>query len=192
MYGVPMGTDSYVTAMLDLLAPRPPRPPHLPHHLHLQGGTGQGALHAAPTCSDSVCERIGSRRVDTFADALLCEGHSRDRWRPRHDRHKQEIMRLLGWCGVASTGEGVATTEEGVVTTGEGVATTEEGVVTTEEGVATTGEGVVTTGEGVATTGEGVATSVEGRVREKRSRRPRRGRKASILTDNFNELSVFH
>ena len=37
--------------------------------------------------------------------ALRCEALPGDGWRLRHDRHKQEIMRLLGWCGVVASCE---------------------------------------------------------------------------------------
>ena len=59
----------------------------------------------SPACRDRVGERIGGRRVDPFADALRCEALPGDGWRTRHDRHKQEIMRLLGWCGVVASCE---------------------------------------------------------------------------------------
>ena len=135
VYGVPVGTDSYVAAMLDLLAPRPPRPPHLPHHLHLQGGTGQGALHDRPHLQGQCLREDWGQEGRHLRRRPAVRGSRGDGWRPCHYRHKQEIMRLLGWCGVASTWEGVVTTEEGVASTGEGVTSTVEVVATTWAGV---------------------------------------------------------
>ena len=40
-----------------------------------------------------------------FGDALRCATLAGDGWRTRHDRHKMEIMRLLGWSGVVSSCE---------------------------------------------------------------------------------------
>ena len=59
----------------------------------------------SPACRDRVGERIGGRRVDMFGDALRCKALAGDGWRIRHDRHKMEFMRMLGWCGVVATCE---------------------------------------------------------------------------------------
>ena len=40
-----------------------------------------------------------------FGDALRCATLAGDGWRTRHDRHKMEIMRLLGWSGVVASCE---------------------------------------------------------------------------------------
>ena len=54
----------------------------------------------SPACKDRVGEKIGSRRVNLFADAIHCEALGVDGWRTRHDRHKQEIMRLREVTGL--------------------------------------------------------------------------------------------
>ena len=59
----------------------------------------------SPACRDRVGESIGGRKVDMFGDALRCKALAGDGWRTRHDRHKLEIMRMLGWCGVVATCE---------------------------------------------------------------------------------------
>ena len=59
----------------------------------------------SPACRDRVGERIGGRRVDMFGDALRCKALAGDGWRTRHDRHKTEIMRMLGWSGMVATCE---------------------------------------------------------------------------------------
>ena len=40
-----------------------------------------------------------------FGDALRCKALTGGGWRIRHDRHKMEIMRMLGWCSVVATCE---------------------------------------------------------------------------------------
>ena len=59
----------------------------------------------SPACRDRVGEKIGTRRVDEFGDALRCVTLAGDGWRTRHERHKVEIMMLLGWTGEVASCE---------------------------------------------------------------------------------------
>ena len=50
-------------------------------------------------------ERVGTGKVDLFGDSVLCQNLPGDGWRIRHDRIKQEIMRMMGWSGMVATCE---------------------------------------------------------------------------------------
>ena len=54
---------------------------------------------------DRVGERIGTRRVEMFGNALRYVTLAGDGCRTKHDRHKMEIMGLLGWCSLVASFE---------------------------------------------------------------------------------------
>ena len=74
-------------------------------HAIFQEGLAIVLCLPSPACRDRVGDKIGGRRVDMFGDALSCKALAGDGWQTRHDRHKNKIMRMLGWSGIVATCE---------------------------------------------------------------------------------------